>query len=460
MQSTSPSLNPKLKSFWQVPNIRNRILYGGRASSKSWDAAGIALFLASNYRVRFLCTRHFQNKLADSVYTLLKIRAEEFRISHLFKFTESSIICPSTESEFLFYGRARNITEIKSIENIDIHWGEESALMTKEHWEVIEPTIRKEGSQNWLIFNPQFKNDFVYQRFVVNPPPKTLVRKINYDENQFLSQTMIDVINAAKEEDYDHYAHIYLGVPLENNGNALIKSAWIEAAVDAHKKLGIEVSGKRLGALDVADEGDDDNAFCIRHGILIEDIERWSGRGSDIFKTTQKAFELCDIHGLPIFNYDADGLGAAVRGDSAVINEGRRVKIDTHPFRGSGEVINKNKAIEGVSESKLRDRMERTNEDYFQNFKAQAWWHLRTRFYATYQAVVNGIDIDENKIISLSSNIKELNQLKLELEQPMYKANLAGKVIIDKKPDGIKSPNLADSVMIAYSDFKKFNGFY
>ena len=74
--------------------------------------------------------------------------------------------------------------------------------------------------------------------------------------------------------------------------------------------------------------------------------------------------------------------------------------------------------------------------------------------------MVNGIDIDENKIISLSSNIKELNQLKLELEQPMYKANLAGKVIIDKKPDGIKSPNLADSVMIAYSDFKKFNGFY
>jgi phage terminase large subunit len=320
--------------------------------------------------------------------------------------------------------------------------------------------MREEGSQNWIIFNPRFKNDFVYQRFVVSPPPKTLVRKINYDENPFLSSTMLDVINAAKEEDYEHYAHIYLGVPLENNENALIKSAWIEAAVDAHKKLGINVTGARIGALDVADEGDDDNSFCIRHGVMVDDVLRWSGRGSDIFKTTQKAFNICDEYGLPIFKYDADGLGAAVRGDSVVINEQRGVKIETMPFRGSGEVMNKNKAIEGVSDSKIRDRMERTNEDYFQNFKAQAWWHLRTRFYATYQAVVNGVEIDENKIISLSSKMQELNQLKLELEQPMYKQSMSGKVMIEKTPDGCKSPNLADSVMMAFSDFKKHNGFF
>ena len=455
-----PSLNPNLKNFWTEPGIRNRVLYGGRSSSKTWDAGGFAVFLACNYKMKMLCTRHFQNKLADSVYELIKHQAMRFGVSHQFKFTDSSIVHKHTGSEFLFYGRARNIQEIKGLLNVDIHWGEECEKLTKDEWAIIEPTMREEGSQNWIIFNPRFKNDFVYQRFVVNPPPRTLVRKINYDENPFLSQTMMDVINAAKDEDYEHYAHIYLGIPLENNENALIKSAWIEAAVDAHKKLGIDVSGTRIGALDVADEGEDDNAFAIRHGILIEDIVRWSGRGSDIFKTTQRAFELCDMHGLPLFKYDADGLGAAVRGDSAVINEKRRIKIETLPFRGSGEIINKNKAIEGITESLTRDRMERTNEDYFQNFKAQAWWHLRTRFYATYQAVVHNRQIDKDKIISLSSDMKELNQLKLELEQPMYKQNLAGKVTIDKKPDGNKSPNLADSVMMVFSDFKKFNGFY
>lgn len=458
--SDVPSLNPNLKDFWLQPDIRNRVLYGGRASSKTWDAGGFAIFLACNFKMRMLCTRHFQNKLADSVYELLKHQAIRFNVANQFKFTDSSIVHRGTGSEFLFYGRARNIQEIKGLLNIDIHWGEECEQLTEDQWAIIEPTMREEGSQNWMIFNPRFKNDFVYQRFVINPPPRTLVRKINYDENPFLSQTMLDVIEAAKLEDYDNYAHIYLGVPLENNENALIKSAWIEAAIDAHKKLGINVSGTRLGALDVADEGEDDNAFCVRHGILVEDVLRWSGRGSDIFKTTQKAFNLCDEFGLPLFKYDSDGLGAAVRGDSVVINEQRSVKIETMPFRGSGEVINKNKAIEGVSDSKIRDRMERTNEDYFQNFKAQAWWHLRTRFYATYQAVVNGVEIDESKIISLSSKMKDINQLKLELEQPMFKQSMSGKVMIEKIPDGSKSPNLADSVMMAFSDFKKFNGFF
>ncbi|HBJ0947922.1 TPA: TerL protein, partial [Escherichia coli] len=40
----------------------------------------------------------------------------------------------------------------------------------------------------------------------------------------------------------------------------LIPSEWVQAAVDAHIKLGIQPTGKRLGAMDVADEGRDKNA--------------------------------------------------------------------------------------------------------------------------------------------------------------------------------------------------------
>jgi hypothetical protein len=35
----------------------------------------------------------------------------------------------------------------------------------------------------------------------------------------------------------------------------LIPSEWVQAAVDAHIKLGIEPTGQRLGAMDIADEG-------------------------------------------------------------------------------------------------------------------------------------------------------------------------------------------------------------
>jgi phage terminase large subunit len=53
-------------------------------------------------------------------------------------------------------------------------------------------------------------------------------------------------------------------------------------------------------------------------------------------------------------------------------------------------------------------------------------------------------------IISIEPNLPELLQLTMELSQPTYSINNAGKIVIDKMPDGMRSPNLADAVMIAY----------
>lgn len=70
----------------------------------------------------------------------------------------------------------------------------------------------------------------------------------------------------------------------------LIPSEWVQAAVDAHIKLGIQPTGKRLGAMDVADEGRDKNAFSTRHGFLTENVREWSGVGSDIYQSVEKVF--------------------------------------------------------------------------------------------------------------------------------------------------------------------------
>ena len=129
--SSTPTLNNALRPFWLKP-ARNRVLYGGRSSSKSWDAAGFAIFLAQRYKIRVVCTRQFQNRIADSVYALLKIQAERFGIADQFEFLESSIKHRTTGSEFMFYGIARNIGEIKSLESIDIAWHEECQLLTEE----------------------------------------------------------------------------------------------------------------------------------------------------------------------------------------------------------------------------------------------------------------------------------------------------------------------------------------
>lgn len=443
-----PTLNPALRDFW-IAMARVRVLYGGRVSSKSWDAAGFAIFLAQKCRIRFLCARQFQNKIEESVYTLLKVQINRFGLQDKFRILDNKIICKTTGSEFLFYGLWRSIDEIKSLEGVDVCWIEEAHNLTEKQWEILEPTLRKAGSQFWVIFNPRLVTDFVYQHFVATQHPDTIVRKINYNENPFLSPDALKRIEHMKQADFEKYKHIYLGEPIADGDFSVIRYAWVQAAIDAHIKLGIEPSGERRAGLDVADEGKDKNAFAGRYGILLETVEQWDGVGSDIYQTTVTAFAKADAGKYVDVDYDADGLGAGVKGDARVINEARaedgRSTLNFHPFRGSGAVVNPNKQAEP----------DRTNKDYFANAKAQAWWTLRKRFQATYRAVVQGQEINPDDIISISSSIKDLDALCIELSQPTYAFGNTGKMVIDKQPDGVKSPNLADAVMIAFAPKKR-----
>lgn len=249
--------------------------------------------------------------------------------------------------------------------------------------------------------------------------------------------TLDDVV-LAQEVDINYAASVE---------GVLIPSAWVQASVDAHIKLGIEATGDRIGGLDVADEGKDKNSLAWRHGIVLQRLDTWSGRGDDIFGTTQKAMDTCIDDDVDTLFYDADGLGAGVRGDSRVINEQQRERglpeVNVEPFRGSGAVHDP----EGeMVESRL-------NKDFFANLKAQSWWSLRLRFQETYRAL-NGREYDPDMLISLSSeelDEKELALLVTELSQPTYKKNGVGKILVDKQPDGTASPNRADSIMICYN---------
>ena len=226
-------LNPALRSFWRT-RADTRVLKGGRASSKTWDTAGMAVFFASQYKLKFLCMRQFQNKIQESVYSILCIQIERMGYSDEFEILKTSIVHKVTGSSFHFYGIHRNITEIKGFEGADIGWIEEAEGLTKEQWSVIEPTLRKEGAQAWIIYNPKFINDYVETNFKHDPVNGTIVEHINYDRNPFLSNTMQRKIDRLKDSDQEEYEHIYLGIPLTDDDRVIIKLSWIEAAIDAH----------------------------------------------------------------------------------------------------------------------------------------------------------------------------------------------------------------------------------
>lgn len=266
-------------------------------------------------------------------------------------------------------------------------------------------------------------------------------------------QADLDPVVVAQEIDRDYQASV-TGV--------VIPAAWVRACIDAKRRLGIAPSGIKGAAMDVADEGVDKNAVALTEGTTVTRTEEWSGQGGDIFSSVEHAFALAEEHGSDFLEYDADGLGAGVRGDARVINEGRKARgsreIRAVGFRGSEAVWDPDGIVEGTI-GREGDKG-RTNKDYFLNRKAQAWWEIRRRARNTFRWLVGFKDATgkfvkvpcpPDEILDISSACPNHMKLVAELSQATYKTNNLGKLLINKMPPGMKSPNRADAVVIRYA---------
>lgn len=272
-----------LDDFWLTPS-RYKILYGGRGSGKSYATALHVMMASREATLNILCLRQLQNSIRQSIYTLIKDLIFTYGLQDEFQFTIAEIRHLETGSVFKFMGISRNVDEIKSTENIDICYIEEAHALTKEQFDIINPTIRKEHSEIIILFNPQHRTDYVFQNFVERPPKEALVRKINYDENPFLSQTMHNVILEEKEKDLEEYNHIYLGVPREGDDRALFAYSDIESAMDGDL-LGVDQTGVYTIAADVARYGRDKSVTSKRNGFLIHQLEEYKDYSTMEFAT-------------------------------------------------------------------------------------------------------------------------------------------------------------------------------
>lgn len=440
-------LNPALKTFWKTKK-QIKVLFGGRMSSKTEDTAGVLSFIASHHKVRIACLRRFQNKIDESVYKTLKRKiTEDEYLSPLFEINSTSIKS-TIGSEFVFMGIQRNLEEIKGLDDIDITWIEESEKLTEEQWNLIRPTIlRKEGSFVVLVFNPNVDTDFVYREFVAKKHENVMIMKINYEGNPFLSESAKTLIRIDKEKlDTDEFNNMYLGIPKAENENALIKRAWLYECIDAHKKLNVKVTGQSFIGYDVADSGGDKNALAQRKGILLEHIEQWAGKEDELDKSHIKTF-MYAVDKTATINYDSIGVGAGAGSKFRELNESRDKKVIYQKFNAGAKVNNPKKKYKNT---------DNTNEDMFSNLKAQTWWEIADRIKNTYNAVVKGLPIAEDEIISLDGSIECLEDLIIELSTPMRDTDKNGRVKVESKDDllsrGIKSPNLADAFVMAYAE--------
>lgn len=238
----------------------------------------------------------------------------------------------------------------------------------------------------------------------------------------------------------------------------IIPGKWVEAAFDAHKALGFDDSGRWMASLDVADDTEecvgDSNAFGRRKGVVLKHAETWGGVDTGV--TTRTAVNGCTGFGRIDLQYDCIGVGAGVKAEANRLKQDPEIaplikNIRFVPWNAGDKVQDPEGYV--IDRAEKPDRETPKNKDFFGNLKAQGWWSLRRRFERTWRARNEGISFDPSLLISIDTEAippHVLRQLQQELSQPTYGPGASLKMIVNKKPPGTRSPNLADMVMQLY----------
>lgn len=181
---------PEKLEFLLTKRVRYKGAKGGRGSAKSWSFARALLILGSTRKLRILCTREVQKSIKQSVHKLLKDQIEALGLASFYQVLDTEIR-GRNGTEFAFSGLAEHtVDSIKSFEGCDIVWVEEAQAVSKRSWDVLIPTIRKEGSEIWISFNPELDTDETYERFITNQPADCIMVDMNYMDNPWFPDVL------------------------------------------------------------------------------------------------------------------------------------------------------------------------------------------------------------------------------------------------------------------------------
>lgn len=189
---------------------RYKVVHGGRGSGKSVNVAKVLLIKGAEQQHRILCCRELQSSIRDSVHKLLSDEISAMGMQDFYEIQNAGIF-GRNGTEFIFKGLRHSVSEVKSMQGCTICWVEEAQVVSKASWEILLPTIRADGSEFYITFNPILEEDETYKRFVVNPPPGAIVRQVNWDQNPFFPDVLRVEMEHLKSVDEDAWLNVYEG---------------------------------------------------------------------------------------------------------------------------------------------------------------------------------------------------------------------------------------------------------
>ena len=451
------TLNPKLQPFWEKPKPL-KIVVGGRMSGKTLGISDMLALTRATKGHDLYCLREYLDAIEDSVHRSLVDSVQKRLCLPGWKITDTYLQAPSG-AVTTYRGANRNPNSIQGAENYRRSWFSEAHTASQASIDKLLPTIlRRPDAECWFDANPQSSNDPFSKRFILPYLDQLnetgyfeddlhIIIKMNWRDNIWWTPDM----DKLRIWDYEHldrakYNWIWEGDFYDAVDNALIKTEWFNACIDAHEKLGIQPRGGKFASHDPSG-GDDNKSYAMRHGIVVmrvEDIRVGAAEEGAHWACQQAINDKVDH-----YTWDADGMGAPLAEQTTRDLKDTRISITM--FKGSEKCDHPKAMFQSASGAVYGMR---PTEDVVKIKRNQYYLKLREAIYLTYRAVEHKEYVDPDKLISFSSKITTLTKLRSELCRIPVKLDASnGMFELYGKRDmknqfKLKSPNLADAVMM------------
>jgi len=159
-----------------------------------------------------VCGREFMNSLDDS--SLAEVKAaifEEPWLAAAYDVGEKYIRTRDGRIYFAFVGLRHNLDSIKSKSRIRLLWVDEAEPVSETAWTKTINTVREEGAEVWVTWNPERRKSATNKRFRDDPPSMSKIIELNWRDNPKFPKTLdIKRVEDQKKRP-DQYDHVWEG---------------------------------------------------------------------------------------------------------------------------------------------------------------------------------------------------------------------------------------------------------
>ena len=429
-------------------------LVGGRGAARTKTAARyFAQQLTAKPGYRLLAVRWelgaTGDNLRDELIEALDIMGE----AENWKFTKNGRFTNMNNGSCVIFKGLQGKRGLRGLPNLDGVWVEEiQEVVNQTDWDHFVITVlRKSGFKAVLTGNKENRDDIVWTYIQSHKKnPKAILIESTYLDNPWISDDFQDEIDGFKERDYSLYENIFLGKFLDQNERSVIQRVWIEAAIEmfeTHKAQKVRWETQREFGADPADGGD---AFTLagRAGPFLQHVEdmkvKEKGRVLEAMDDVHERLARWAVR----LNYDRGGSVGNQVATFYMLKQKKTYQVVPVYF-GTG-ITGKETFYDGVTQ----------NQHLFKEHGDQMAWSLRGRFQNTF--LLSGVAANKPSPVALEHcilidpkccNGKKGAPSREEFIRQMTQAVFtikAGRIKVEKAPNGRRSPDIFDAVRLAY----------